>query len=832
LAIETNTNQFKIGDGVTPWSLLPYGGLQGPTGVTGPAGAATFSGPTNAVVFYDGVGLTGTSLFRFDPTSGPTGEVFIDGKLTVQGGIDPLYLQLTPQTTNPLPGITGTLWYNQTTGSLYLDNNSSGGAGSTGATGSAGTAGVTGPTGIPGYATTLTPSNTGVIPIMTGATTAGFTISASTEFNSSYAGWKACDGSSSTSWAMLGSTFPSTWQVVCPSAVAIWKIEISKRETITEWIDTFYFEGSQNGSTWTSLAYSTGQVSAIGAPPSVLTVNINDPSYTPYLYYRVRCTAGTGANPGFAIFQMYAYTQANTTATGATGPTGTIGPTGTTGSTGSTGSTGPTGLIGLTGSTGPTGLQGVTGYTGAVGPTGAIVLGALNYSQTISPKVSILSTAVPANVVGTTITTNGNPVQIICSGDINNGSGTFNGRIQIYRGGVGGTALGNSIFLEASQGNENQGYCIEVIDAPVAGTYTYYLVLVGSSGGTFDFGELDGPVISAVELQNVVGPTGAAGAAGTISTNAVVSSITVSSFTSTNSLTVYGTTDQFFNTMRFTSINDGTNLTFGYSNQTSGTAPVSSIAIGLYAGQSNQGTRAVAIGMNAGRSAQTGNNIAIGTNAAVTSQGGQGIALGNSAGSNTQGLNSIAIGNSAGTSSQGGGAVAIGSFTAGTSQGASAIAIGSNAGATSQTTNAVAIGTNAGTTSQAISAVAIGNAAGSNTQAAQCIAIGLSAQATRPATNAIGIGLFAGNVSQSTNAVAIGPQAGQSNQGTYAVALGFQAGQSAQHASTIIINASGTALNSVQGSSTYIKPLRSLAGVLTGFSNVYYNPTTGELAYS
>uniref|UniRef100_A0A6C0ERG2 Major tropism determinant N-terminal domain-containing protein n=1 Tax=viral metagenome TaxID=1070528 RepID=A0A6C0ERG2_9ZZZZ len=36
---DITTNQLKIGDGVTPWRLLPYlPSSQGPTGPTGPAG--------------------------------------------------------------------------------------------------------------------------------------------------------------------------------------------------------------------------------------------------------------------------------------------------------------------------------------------------------------------------------------------------------------------------------------------------------------------------------------------------------------------------------------------------------------------------------------------------------------------------------------------------------------------------------------------------------------------------------------------------------------------------------------------------------------------------
>jgi hypothetical protein len=35
MAIESDTELFKIGDGVLLWNALPYGGLRGPTGATG-----------------------------------------------------------------------------------------------------------------------------------------------------------------------------------------------------------------------------------------------------------------------------------------------------------------------------------------------------------------------------------------------------------------------------------------------------------------------------------------------------------------------------------------------------------------------------------------------------------------------------------------------------------------------------------------------------------------------------------------------------------------------------------------------------------------------------
>lgn len=102
MGLETDTGQFKIGNGSTSWSGLPYGGLVGATGPTGPqglAGSAGVAGPT---------GLTGAA----GPT-GPTGSQGLVGPTGAQG----------------IPGIPG---------------------GPTGPTGDTGLAGPTGPTGSAG----------------------------------------------------------------------------------------------------------------------------------------------------------------------------------------------------------------------------------------------------------------------------------------------------------------------------------------------------------------------------------------------------------------------------------------------------------------------------------------------------------------------------------------------------------------------------------------------------------------------------------------------------------------------------------------------------------
>lgn len=53
MGIETDTNNFKIGDGTSQWNSLQYGGIVGPTGPTGPTGSTGdmgVTGPTGATI--------------------------------------------------------------------------------------------------------------------------------------------------------------------------------------------------------------------------------------------------------------------------------------------------------------------------------------------------------------------------------------------------------------------------------------------------------------------------------------------------------------------------------------------------------------------------------------------------------------------------------------------------------------------------------------------------------------------------------------------------------------------------------------------------------------
>lgn len=130
----------------------------------------------------------------------------------------------------------------------------------------------------------------------------------------------------------------------------------------------------------------------------------------------------------------------------------------------------------------------------------------LNYSQTKGTPVTVnTGSSFPVTVVSTTLTTNGNPVQIIVSGEANPLSAGGWGLVSIYRDNV---EIGNHIQYESSAGNENNPFALQVVDTPSAGTYVYSLKVKNLTANT-QFGESSGPVITAVELGSGVTGGGA-----------------------------------------------------------------------------------------------------------------------------------------------------------------------------------------------------------------------------------------------------------------------------------------------------------------------------------
>jgi hypothetical protein len=125
-----------------------------------------------------------------------------------------------------------------------------------------------------------------------------------------------------------------------------------------------------------------------------------------------------------------------------------------------------------------------------------IISGSPNYTQVLGNRRTGI-TSIGVSIISGSITTTGNPVQIMVTGDANPIGGASYTRLQIFRDESG---IGGIVQVENSA-NLNVPYCVNVIDTPSAGTYTYSMRTVGTFGGTFDFGEASGPLLTAVELK-------------------------------------------------------------------------------------------------------------------------------------------------------------------------------------------------------------------------------------------------------------------------------------------------------------------------------------------
>jgi hypothetical protein len=221
--------------------------------------------------------------------------------------------------------------------------------------------------------------------------------------------------------------------------------------------------------------------------------------------------------------------------------------------------------------------------------------------------------------------------------------------------------------------------------------------------------------------------------------------------------------------------------------------------------------------------------IALGQNAGATLQSSTAtIALGVSAAYLDQKEYSIAIGYQAANVYQSPDAIAIGKFAGSDSQSTSSVAVGSFAGFSNQGELAIAIGEQAGYDNQSKASIAIGTEAGNNDLGARGIAIGMEANANQTLSGpngdfTIAIGYGAGFAGQDSGAIAIGTRAGDSP-GIPGIR---------QPSQSIVINATGNSLQAGGTSRFHVKPIRlvSSSTLPTGFYNMAYNPTTGEIIY-
>ena len=133
-------------------------------------------------------------------------------------------------------------------------------------------------------------------------------------------------------------------------------------------------------------------------------------------------------------------------------------------------------------------------------------VGAMNY-KVYAPGRTTGVNSVGKSILSTTFTSTGSPVMIIVTGDANPTSAGY-AVLQLARN---GSAIGQKVQVESINANVNVPYCVQVIDTPSAGTYTYSLQTVTVLGGVWDFGEQDGPTMTIVELAGAVGPQGPTG---------------------------------------------------------------------------------------------------------------------------------------------------------------------------------------------------------------------------------------------------------------------------------------------------------------------------------
>ena len=107
----------------------------------------------------------------------------------------------------------------------------------------------------------------------------------------------------------------------------------------------------------------------------------------------------------------------------------------------------------------------------------------LNY--TIGADGQKVLSATSSTIQSASITTSGFPVQVTITGDAEPASGGYH-KLQIYRD---STAIGQILQIESNGTGRNMPVAMVAIDTPVAGTYTYSVKIIGSSGMSARYSE-------------------------------------------------------------------------------------------------------------------------------------------------------------------------------------------------------------------------------------------------------------------------------------------------------------------------------------------------------
>jgi len=379
IAVETDTNYVKIGDGANSFSGISYAGFnvegKGPTGSTGAQGEIGYTGIQGITGYAGAQGLTGAEgETGWTGAQGETGDQGAQGNTGAQGftgwtGAQGDTGTQGVQAATGAQGLTGWGGLRGSTGTRGLQ----GDTGAQGVTGATGAQGATGATGAQGF--TGAQGSTG----WTGAQgTTGAQGAQGSTGAQGFTGWIGSQGDTGDQ-GVTGDTGAQgyTGTAGAQGETGTQGVQgYTGAQGATGWIGAQGFTGTQGvqgdtgaqGATgWTGAEGFTGEQGVQGATGAQgFTGHTGAQGFTG--------AQGAQGDTGAEGFTGHTGAQGSTGWTGAQGFTGIQGAQGYTGSQGSTGAQGAQGDTGAQGYTGYTGTQGSTGWTGAQGKNLSLVV--------------------------------------------------------------------------------------------------------------------------------------------------------------------------------------------------------------------------------------------------------------------------------------------------------------------------------------------------------------------------------------------------------------------------------------------------------------------------
>ena len=140
-----------------------------------------------------------------------------------------------------------------------------------------------------------------IVPRMTGSSSGGYTVRASSELGSTNAAWKVFDGIETTEWATKAQISNYWLDIKLPSTKSVRYIWLKGRST--EYPTRLILSVSNDGSSWTQVGTSTVP---IPTKPNIFFVYVPE-MYSNYLFYRFTFPTSTSVskNPGISKIRLF-----------------------------------------------------------------------------------------------------------------------------------------------------------------------------------------------------------------------------------------------------------------------------------------------------------------------------------------------------------------------------------------------------------------------------------------------------------------------------------------------------------------------------------------------